>query len=243
MSFSSALASAKQILDEADAITVMTGAGISAESGVPTFRGTGGLWKGKDPMTLATPEAFFADPDFVWEWYDHRRAELSRCAPNAAHHALVQLEEQTADFTLATQNVDGLHRAAGSRRIVHLHGDIFTVRCTDCGNERVDRTHGWSGPPHCARCGGLERPGVVWFGEALPEGSLEAVGEAVGRCDAFLIIGTSGLVWPAAGFAGLARRLGRPVILVNLEPTEQSSLATVELYGRAGEILPRLISG
>lgn len=231
----------RSILTSDHSITVMTGAGISAESGVPTFRGADGHWRGRDPMSLATPEAFNADPHLVWQWYDERRAALTRCIPNLAHQALVRLEAQTPDFTLATQNVDGLHRLAGSENIIHLHGDIFTLRCTECGAERIDRTHGWDDLPRCPACGGVERPGVVWFGEALPEGALETVGEAVARCEAFLIVGTSGIVWPAAGFANLARRLGKAVLLVNLEPTDQSDLATHALYGRAGEILPELI--
>jgi len=234
-------APARDALRRARAITVMTGAGISAESGVPTFRGAGGYWRGRDPMSLATPEAFAADPSLVWEWYDHRRHLVAACAPNAAHHALVRLEARTPDFLLATQNVDGLHQHAGSRSVVTLHGDLFTVRCTACGAERRDRETRFTALPSCASCGGLERPGVVWFGEALDGGALDAVHEAVLRCDVFLIVGTSGVVWPAAGFAEIARRLGKDVILVNLEPTGQDRLANWAFHGPAGTVLPALV--
>jgi NAD-dependent deacetylase len=238
-----AISAAADALARARAITVMTGAGVSAESGVPTFRGAGGHWRGHDAMRLATPEGFAEDPQLVWEWYDHRRALVAQCSPNAAHLALVRLEARTPDFLLATQNVDGLHQLAGSRRIVALHGDLFTVRCTICDHERPDRTHGWTSLPRCPRCGGLERPGVVWFGEALPDGAIDQVADAVSRCEVFLVVGTSGVVWPAAGFAEMARRLGRAVIVVNLEPTAQDPLATWALHGPAGEILPRLVEG
>lgn len=232
---------AADLLAQATSITVMTGAGISAESGVPTFRGTGGYWRGRDPMSLATPDAFADDPELVWSWYDSRRATLSACVPNAGHRALVELERRIDDFTLATQNVDGLHPLAGSRQIVALHGDLFINRCTVCDHERPERRFGLSALPRCPRCDGLERPGVVWFGEALPAGALECVGEAVRRADVFLIVGTSGQVWPAAGFADRAHHLGTPVIVVNLEPTAQSEAATLALHGPAGELLPQLL--
>ena len=235
------LARARDALRRARAITVMTGAGISAESGVPTFRGAGGYWWGHDPMSLATPQAFAADPTLVWEWYEHRRRLVAACSPNEAHRALVRLEARSADFLLATQNVDGLHQHAGSRAVITLHGDLFVVRCTGCGAERRDRAPIDTLPPRCASCGSLERPGVVWFGEALDARALDEVQQAVVRCDVFLIVGTSGVVWPAAGFAELARRLGKEVILVNLEPTSQDSLATWALYGPAGTLLPALI--
>ncbi len=222
-------------------LVVMSGAGVSAESGVPTFRGAGGYWRGHDTMDLATPEAFARDPELLWAWYDHRRQLVAACAPNPAHHALVRLERRAASFLLATQNVDGLHQLAGSREVVALHGDLFTVRCTVCDHERPDRTTGWTALPRCPRCGGLERPGVVWFGEALPEGAIERVSQAVAACDVFLVVGTSGVVWPAAGLTELAARLGKTVILVNLEPNGQERLATWAIHGPAGEVLPRLV--
>ena len=171
---------AREWLAQANAVAILTGAGISAESGVPTFRGDGGLWRDYKPEELATPEAFERDPKLVWEWYNWRREIIAKAAPNAAHRALVQLEIKKPRFTLITQNVDGLHDLAGSGKILKLHGDIWRMRCTACGanfpNRRVPLP---KIPPHCA-CGGLARPGVVWFGEPLPEGMMKEAEHAVG---------------------------------------------------------------
>src|SRR5712691_3543607 len=171
-----------------DRVFVLTGSGISAESGIPTFRGAGGLWRNFRPEDLATSEAFERDPALVWEWYDWRRGLVAAAQPNPAHHALARLESRCDTFTLATQNVDGLHAAAGSRNLILLHGDLWRVRCTSCGLEREDRRVPLPElPPRCS-CGGLLRPAVVWFGEALPEEAVARAFEAVRGADAVLVV-------------------------------------------------------
>src|ERR1700722_781897 len=166
----------------AKSIAVLTGAGVSAESGIPTFRSNGGYWKQYRFEDLATPEAFARDPHFVWTWYEERRRSIAQAEPNAGHRALAELEKRAQHFTLITQNVDGLHDLAGSGNIVKLHGDIWTLRCLRCGSERVDRAELDELPPRC-RCGGMLRPGVVWFGEILPAGAMERSVEVVGTAD------------------------------------------------------------
>jgi NAD-dependent deacetylase len=236
------LEEARAALSGARSITVLTGAGISAESGVPTFRGPGGLWRDYRPEDLATPEAFAADPRLVWEWYAWRRGLVARARPNPGHDALAALERRSADFALVTQNVDGLHARAGSRAVLEIHGSLWRTRCVACGAEADDLAAAPDPlPPRCA-CGGLLRPGVVWFGEALPEDLLRRSLEAVRSCDALLVVGTSGVVQPAASLADVVLSRGAPVVEVNLDPTPLSDRATVSLRGRSGEILPRLIS-
>ncbi len=237
---------ARALLGKARFVGVLTGAGVSAESGVPTFRGKDGLWKQYRAEELATPEAFARDPSLVWEWYQWRRNLIRDKEPNPAHFALVRLEEalleRGGDFGLITQNVDGLHEKAGSRRVIPIHGNIWEVRCADpsCGWKEVDR--GDLDPlPKCPRCGGPARPGVVWFGEALPEDALEEVDRVLRGCDLFLVAGTSGVVQPAASFAWAARRRGAWVIEVNLEPTPLTEAAHLAFHGPAGEILPLLV--
>lgn len=219
----------------------LTGAGISAESGIPTFRGAGGLWRSFRPEELATPEAFARDPKLVWEWYLWRRGLIAQAQPNAGHYALVRLEQRTPRFTLVTQNVDGLHDRAGSRNILKLHGDIWEVRCTACGRQERDERLAFDClPPRCA-CGGLLRPAVVWFGEMLPAAVWQAAEEAVRAAEVLLVAGTSAVVYPAAGLVPLARSAGAKVIEVNLEQTPLSASAECSLRGKAGEILPDLI--
>ncbi|HET7318936.1 MAG TPA: Sir2 family NAD-dependent protein deacetylase, partial [Nitrospirota bacterium] len=183
MSMVNAMDAARDWVRDCRSLCVLSGAGVSAESGVPTFRGPQGLWKQKDPMSLATPEAFEADPREVWEWYQWRRQRIRDCAPNPGHAALAAVEAAKSDFLLVTQNVDGLHRVAGSRRVAEIHGSILVVRCTECGAERVERDDFAKLPPRCAACGGLLRPGVVWFGEALPPGPSGAAMEMLSRCE------------------------------------------------------------
>jgi NAD-dependent protein deacetylase/lipoamidase len=231
---------ARSILSGARRVAVLTGSGISAESGVPTFRGPGGLWRTFRPEELATPQAFARDPKLVWEWYEWRRGLIAAARPNPAHEALVALEARCEAFTLATQNVDGLHALAGGRKVITLHGDIWTLRCVACGAERQDRRVPLPElPPVCA-CGALLRPGVVWFGESLPEGAMERAAAAAASAHALLMIGTSAAVWPAAGLGEVALAAGVPVIEINPEPTVYSD-RVLSLAGRAGDLLPQLL--
>jgi NAD-dependent deacetylase len=235
-----ALIEARALIEGARRITVLTGAGVSAESGIPTFRGPGGLWRERRPEDLATPEAFARDPLLVWEWYDWRRGVIAAARPNPAHEALARLEARHEHFTLVTQNVDGLHARSGSTAPLELHGSIWTLRCTDCGAERVDRSAPLDPlPPRC-RCGALERPGVVWFGEALPIETLERAHAAAAACDLFLLVGTSALVWPAAGLGEIAQRSGAHVIEINPDATPYSG-RVLSLRAKAGELVPLLI--
>jgi NAD-dependent deacetylase len=226
---------------QATRVIVLTGAGVSAESGVPTFRGADGLWRRHRAEDLATPEAFARDPRLVWEWYDWRRQLIATRRPNAAHAAIAALEDRVPEFLLVTQNVDGLHRRAGSRRVAELHGNLWRVRCLAEGavtdNLEVPLP---VLPPRCA-CGALLRPDVVWFGEALPTESVQRAWDAAEACDVMLVVGTSALVQPAASLPMVGKAHGAYVVEVNLEATPLTRIADETYYGQAGEILPRLL--
>ena len=232
-----------QIIENSSSITVLTGAGISAESGVATFRGKDGLWAKFKPEELANVDAFLANPEMVWGWYQHRRDVLENVKPNAGHYALAEWESLADGFSLATQNVDGLHRLAGSKKVLELHGNIRTNRCQSCGVECANETVSFSGKvPTCAACGGMLRPAVVWFGEFLPESELQAAFHAAEHCDLFLSVGTSSQVYPAAALPEIARESGAAVIEVNIEETPFTVLATCHMRGLAGSILPELVA-
>lgn len=237
------VAAAAKRLRAAGRVVVLTGAGVSAESGVPTFRGPGGLWRQYRAEDLATPEAFARDPRLVWEWYAWRREIIVPLLPNPAHRALAGLEARTPEFLLATQNVDGLHGAAGSRRVVELHGSIWRLRCTACAHARDDRGVPLAEvPPRCA-CGAILRPDVVWFGEALAEAAVTQAFEAARQAEVVLVIGTSSLVYPAAALPQIARAGGAYVVEVNPEATPLSALADVSLRGTAASLVPALVEG
>lgn len=230
---------------ESESVMVLTGAGISAESGIPTFRGPNGLWRNYSPEQLATREAFERDPRLVWEWYDWRRGIIRKASPNRGHLALAELERRKKEgggsFTLVTQNVDGLHDRAGSQNILKLHGDIWMTRCVGCDrvekNEEVPLSEL---PPRC-ECGALLRPAVVWFGEPLPRETWKQASDAALNSKVFLVVGTSALVYPAASLAEMARQKGARVAILNPEPTLLDRLAEWILRGTSGDLLPRLL--
>lgn len=220
---------------------VLTGAGISAESGVPTFRDAQtGLWANFRAEDLATPEAFLRNPGMVWEWYAMRRDRIALVRPNAGHYALADIESRVEAFTLITQNIDDLHRKAGSRRVLELHGNILRTKCF-AENTVVDRWDSVDVPPKCPRCGAMLRPDVVWFGEMLPADEMREAMEAARNCDVFLSIGTSGLVYPAAGLPFEARQRGAVLVEINPEETPLSPYAHLILNGKSGEVLPTLV--
>ena len=228
-------------LRAAQHVCVLTGSGISAESGVPTFReAQTGLWEQYDPHELATPEAFQRDPALVWRWYRWRRELVAGVEPNAGHHALVSLASLVPELTLVTQNVDGLHQRAGSDGVIEFHGNLFEDRCfvEGCIVSDADLS---AEVPVCPGCGGMLRPGVVWFGEAIPESAMHAAAAAVSGCDLFFSIGTSALVWPAAGLADAARQQGASVVEINLDATPLSSQTDFCLQGKSGALLPELV--
>ena len=225
-------------LRDARHVCVLTGAGVSAESSVPTFRDAqDGLWAKYRPEDLATPEAFLADPVLIWEWYRWRRKLVADAEPNAGHHALARLAELVPRLTLVTQNVDNLHQRAGSEGVVEFHGNIFADRCFNDGSLQVSSDD--SAVPVCPQCGGNLRPGVVWFGEAIPEMALNESFAAAADCDVFLSIGTSSLVYPAAGLADIASQNGAVVVEVNPMPAMIGP--TYVLAGKSGVILPELV--
>ena len=240
---------ARRLLGDAARVVVLTGAGVSAESGVPTFRGTGGLWKEYRAEDLATPGAFARDPRLVWEWYGWRRSIVQQCAPNAAHVALAHAAARRDAFRIVTQNVDGLHVDAASSPAAHpleLHGSLFRTRCTRCGERRADRdaidATSLETLPRCRACGALARPDIVWFGEPLDPGVLGEAMELASRADVCLVVGTSALVHPAAGLADLTRRAGGAVVEVNVADTPLTGGATVALRGPAAVLVPELLA-
>ena len=251
------LLQASALIEEARSIVVLTGAGISAESGVPTFRGEGGLWRSHRPEELATPEAFRRDPRLVWAWYGWRRELISRCDPNPGHRALADWALGRDGVTLVTQNVDGLHEVAAleaacgdeAKRAfpIKLHGSLFRVRCTRCSHRSQDRSvvdaADLESLPHCPSCSALLRPDVVWFGESLDEGILDRAFRAAETADVCLGVGTSALVQPAASLPLATLRAGGRVVEVNPDATALTTLATVSLRAPSGETLPRLLSG
>jgi NAD-dependent deacetylase len=228
-------------LAQAQRVAVLTGAGISADSGVPTFRGTDGLWRNFRAEDLATPEAFERDPRLVWEWYNWRRELIATKRPNQAHEVLASLERQVPDFWLITQNVDGLHRAAGSTKLSEIHGNIWKVRCIRCSEISENRDIPIALLPHCPGCLGLLRPHIVWFGESLAPEDINRSYAALERCELLLIIGTSGLVYPAASFASIAKSAGAFVVEINLDAAPNSNLVDVALQGRAKDLVPLLL--
>jgi NAD-dependent deacetylase len=230
----------KEAIRDVLSVVVLTGAGVSAESGVPTFRGEGGLWRQYRAEELATPHAFRRDPSLVWEWYDWRRQLIGDCRPNAAHRTLVEMERHFDDFILVTQNVDGLHKLAGSQNVVELHGDIWRMRCTGgCRADWEDRTSPLPVlPVRCPNCGALARPDVVWFGETLPPDAMDAAWAAAQRCQLMLVIGTSSVVQPAASLPVLALQNGAYVVEINPHPTPVSDLVQDAIREPAAEALP-----
>lgn len=218
-----------------------TGAGISADSGVPTFRGPGGLWERYRPEELATPEAFARDPALVWRWYRWRQEVIYRAGPNPAHYALAELERLGVIKAVVTQNVDGLHSRAGSRRVIELHGNIWRLRCVKCGHEEIAEKPVEEIPPRCPRCGGLMRPGVVWFGEPLPSEAWEEAVALASSADFVLVVGTSGVVYPAAYLPAIAKRNGALIAVVDPNKTALDDIADFKIEGRAAEVLPRLV--
>ena len=235
------------LLRAARSVVALTGAGVSAESGIPTFRGADGLWRTFQAQDLATPAAFARDPRLVWNWYRWRRERIRVAEPNPAHFALARLETRLASLLLVTQNVDGLHRRAGSRKIVELHGNIWRAVCwSHCGfeaDQSLDQpselTAEDADPPLC-RCGALLRPGVVWFGEALDPAAIEGAMSAAQSCDVLLVVGTSSMVYPAAALPAVAHRAGAAIVEINLDQTPLTAEADVVLTGRAGELLPEV---
>jgi NAD-dependent deacetylase len=268
---------AKKLLKQAKKVCVLTGAGISAESGLKTFRDAGGLWDDHPIEKVATMKGFKEDPGLVWRFYNARRRNADVASPNAAHLALARLElaksrqaktrphkmgethgngngngngnghgkggpHASSPFTLLTQNIDGLHQQAGSVNVVELHGSIWKVRCTGCGEVTIDHPIELPVLPYCPKCEGLQRPEVVWFGEMLNPDVLEKAEAATVACDLFLVIGTSAIVHPAASYPLIAAQRNVPVIEVNMEQTPVTQVAAATLLGKAGEILPKLVN-
>jgi NAD-dependent deacetylase len=238
------LAAAADALRRARTVAVLTGAGVSAESGVPTFRASDGLWEGHRIEDVATPFGFERDPALVWRFYNARRANVKTVQPNAGHRALAAMERHWGDaFAIATQNVDGLHQAAGSRTVYEIHGSLRRTRCTGCGSIRDRDLETLPDLPHCDSCGAMLRPDIVWFHEALPDDVWWNAQQAAGACDVLLVVGTSAVVYPAASLIPIAQQTRSPgatVIECNLTRTEASDRVDIGLYGPSGVSLPKL---
>lgn len=223
-------------------LVALTGAGVSQESGLRTFRDAQtGLWAHYKPQDLASPEAFARDPKLVWDWYAWRREAIKGARPNAGHYALAEIEKKNPQFILITQNVDGLHRMAGTHNLFELHGNIQRVRCSECGMLAETWEEDSETVPRCDHCDGLLRPDVVWFGEPLPRDQLEGAVEAARACDVYFSIGTSGVVQPAASLAHSAKSNGAIIVEINAETTPLTEKADFFLQGKSGEILPALV--
>lgn len=245
--FQKALDALLSVHEHQQGVAVLTGAGVSKESGIPTFRDAQtGMWANYNPEDLATREGFLRDPAMVWDWYDFRRNKVWDCQPNAGHEALAELEASFADFTLITQNIDGLHKAAGSRNILELHGNIFRSKCLERNHpvslDLLSDTARAERPPRCPQCNSMVRPDVVWFGEMLPEAVLSRAFEAAAACAVMLIVGTSGVVHPAASIPAMAAQNGATVIEVNPEISALTPLVTdIFLQGPSAIILSELM--
>jgi NAD-dependent deacetylase len=237
---------AAEALRWAKRVAVLTGAGISAESGVPTFRASDGLWEGHRIQDVATPRGFSRNPGLVWSFYNARRANVGTVQPNPGHLVLVELERRFGDqFALITQNVDGLHRRAGSRNVLEVHGSLHRTRCTKCAEIRDRGLEPLGELPECPTCGGLLRPDIVWFEEPLPEETWMKALVAAQECDLLLVVGTSAVVYPAASLIPIAKQAKSPgatVIEFNLDRTAASDQADIGLYGPSGELLPRVLT-
>lgn len=228
-----------EVLQDANRVAILTGAGISAESGIPTFRGEEGLWKKYRPEELATPAAFSQDPKFVWEWYDWRRGIFAQKEPNPGHKVIARWEEAFPTVSLITQNIDGLHQKAGSKNIWELHGNIWKLRCTEEGTITENyETPLKEIPPLCPNCGALLRPHVVWFGESLSPTILQKSIQLSSECDVMFVIGTSAVVQPAASLPFEASKAGAKLVEINPDPTPLSLYADFSIRGKSGEILP-----
>ncbi len=236
------MAKAYELIGKAEDIVVLTGAGISAESGIPTYRGEEGLWKNYSPQELATPAAFARNPELVWEWYESRRKIMKNARPNPGHFAITALEREKRDFILITQNVDGLHFSAGTRNVIELHGSIWEIKCVEC--EKTERNYQVplpESPPRCSICEAVMRPNTVWFGEIIPMERIDKCLFAIEQCDLLLIVGTSGVVEPAASMGLIAKKSEKPVVEINMEITPGTGLYDATVMGKSGEVLPLLV--
>lgn len=240
------IAAAARYLSQVNRLVVLTGAGVSKESGIATFReAQDGLWAQYDPMEMATQEGYLRNPKLVWSWYEYRFGMVAGARPNDGHRAIAELENLVPDVTVVTQNIDGLHQAAGSTRVLELHGSFRRFKCLSGEHRGFSAdvfAHQAERPPRCPHCGDLLRPDVVWFGEYLPEDVLAAAYDASRHCEAMLVVGTSGVVQPAASLPYLAARYGAKVIDVNPEPDEISQMADLFLRGPGGTVLPQVVA-